>query len=111
MSDHLKWTLPYVQLTKDELRRHWETNFGHTPQEIRAYELVEQYYINCEAYDRTVCTGPITRDGILPIDHRELGKINRNAHDEWVKLSITASYEGISSTDLKLAKLQYLKTH
>ncbi|SOD25205.1 hypothetical protein SAMN05518800_1792 [Variovorax sp. YR752] len=41
--------------------------------------LVKQYIERCEAYDRTVCTGPIGIDGILPATARERGLITRNA--------------------------------
>ena len=39
----------------------------------------ERYYERCESYDRCVCTGPIGRDGILPMTGRELGLIGSNA--------------------------------
>lgn len=43
------------------------------------HELAKEYHEKCEAYDRTVCTGPIGLDGILPANGREAGKICRNA--------------------------------
>lgn len=42
-------------------------------------ELADEYHERCEAYDRTVCTGPVGRDGILPATNSELRLINRNA--------------------------------
>ncbi len=43
-------------------------------------ELAERYRRRTEAFDRTVCTGPIGPDGgILPANGRESSEINRNA--------------------------------
>ena len=44
------------------------------------------YYMACEAYDRTVCTGPIGRDGIQPATAREFGLINQNARREMAEM-------------------------
>lgn len=42
-------------------------------------ELVRQYHERCEAYDRTVCTGPTGRDGVMPATPHERALINLNA--------------------------------
>lgn len=41
--------------------------------------LAKQYHDRCEAYDRSVCTGPVGIDGIMPATARELNLITRNA--------------------------------
>lgn len=41
--------------------------------------LAREYNDRTEAYDRTVCTGPITHGEIRPMNHHELALINRNA--------------------------------
>ena len=46
-----------------------------SPSNSAAFALAEEYNARCEAYDRTVCTGPTTKDGIQPADARELGLI------------------------------------
>lgn len=43
------------------------------------HALADEYHERCEAYDRTVCTGPILDGSIMPIDHRERYLISRNA--------------------------------
>lgn len=56
-----------------------------TPEERKLRELAQQYIERTEAYDRTVCTGPITRGEIMPASIQEGALINRNArkvHDE-----------------------------
>lgn len=62
---------------KKEFERWYLGDFTPTPDPL--HDLVEQYHERTEAYDRTVCTGPIGIDGIMPATPRELGLINRNA--------------------------------
>lgn len=47
-----------------------------------ALGLWRDYYNACEAYDRRVCTGPMSRDGIMPTDPREQGLVNRYAQEQ-----------------------------
>jgi hypothetical protein len=45
------------------------------------HDLANEYHERCEAYDRTVCSGPIGPEGgILRGTPRERGLINRNAY-------------------------------
>lgn len=41
--------------------------------------VAENYVRQTEAYDRTICTGPIGRDGILPATAQERSRSSRNA--------------------------------
>jgi hypothetical protein len=41
--------------------------------------LAEEYHERTEAYDRSVCTGPIRDDGIMPATNEERRSINGNA--------------------------------
>ena len=45
--------------------------------------LVRSYHINCEKFDRQVCTGGYTKDGLaMPMPGtNELARINRHASD------------------------------
>lgn len=43
------------------------------------HDLAVEYYRRTEAYDRSVCTGPVRDGEILPSSHHELALINRNA--------------------------------
>lgn len=38
-----------------------------------------RYYDECEAYDRSVCTGPVCRDGIMPMTARERSLVGQHA--------------------------------
>jgi len=43
------------------------------------FTLAAEYHERTEAYDRTVCTGPIVRGGIMPATAYERVAINRHA--------------------------------
>lgn len=47
--------------------------------DLRLRELAEKYHADCEAFDRTVCTGPIVDGGIMPANAKEGAAINRHA--------------------------------
>ena len=59
------------------LRDHYFGTFEHKPHP--RHDLAIEYYRRTEAYDRTVCTGPIRDGSILPGSHHELAVINRHA--------------------------------
>lgn len=46
------------------------------------YQAAIDYHVNCELYDRRVCTGPLGKDGALPATFREKRLINANAQRE-----------------------------
>lgn len=50
-----------------------------TPTLHPRHALAVEYYRRTEAYDRTVCSGPIRDGSILPGSHHELAVINRRA--------------------------------
>lgn len=58
-------------------RDHYLGTFEPKPHPRHA--LAVEYYRRTEAYDRTVCTGPIRDGSILPATHHELAQINRHA--------------------------------
>lgn len=43
--------------------------------------LAREYHERAEAYDRSVCTGPIVDGSILPVGAREFALVNRHAHE------------------------------
>ena len=53
--------------------------FESSAEDKYLHELAKEYHEKCEAYDRTVCTGPIGRDGILPVNSHERKLICENA--------------------------------
>lgn len=50
-----------------------------TDDERKLRELAEEYHRRTEAYDRTICTGPIKRGAIMPATAWEGSQINRHA--------------------------------
>jgi len=63
------------------------------PPNEELYQRLKAYYDDCEAYDRTVCTGPVIHGEIQPLTHTELHLINRYANQRWRQLRTeTASY-------------------
>jgi hypothetical protein len=72
-----------------------------TARETLALALAQQYIEECESFDRTVCTGPIKRGAILPMNGRELGLICRNAKE--VKKRILRDNPGVTEPELRQA--------
>jgi hypothetical protein len=68
-----------------------------TEHELKAYELAERYHAETEAYDRTVCTGPIRDGSIMPRDYREFGLVNRNAMKVRKQIMEEAAMAGIDA--------------
>lgn len=52
-----------------------------TLREVALYKLATQYHAECEAFDRTVCTGPVINGSIMPATPREMATISRNAKE------------------------------
>lgn len=59
------------------------------------HELAKEYHETTEAYDRTVCTGPIGRDGIFPANSHERGLIGKHARTILKGLTKKARERGI----------------
>lgn len=64
------------------------------------FDLAAEYHRRCEAYDRTVCTGPVTRDGVLPADARQLYLINRHASTILHEIKSRATICGFTNKEL-----------
>ena len=74
-----------------------------TAQENKAHELAERYRDETEAYDRTVCTGPIVDGEIMPNGYYELGLINRNARKVLADLMSEAEQFGVTRQEMQRA--------
>ena len=81
--------------------------FERSPKDNKVYELSRQYHEETEAYDRTVCTGPIRSGSILPMSPKELALINRNASIVLRKLRDVAAQHDISQDELLLGIRRY----
>ena len=83
--------------------------FKLTESELTAYQLVEEYYQKCETYDLTVCTGPLTKDGIMPATRHEFGLINAHSLRLWKETKEKAQAQGIGMRLILEAKGRYLR--
>lgn len=84
----------------DEYRKQYETEWRPTEQERKAAELAERYHRETEAYDRTVCTGPIRAGSVMPIGPHEMALVNRNAIKVRKQIVAEAAQHGISREDM-----------
>lgn len=73
----------------------WE----ESPADRLIHELAKKYHEETEAYDRTVCTGPIIDGSIRPMTPRELGLINKHAFEVRKRITQEALQAGL---DLKV---------
>lgn len=86
-----------------EYRKRFEQEWQPTEQELKAVELAERYHHEAEAYDRTVCTGPVLHGSVMPADHRELALVNGNAARLRKQIMAEAAAHGISAQDMARA--------
>lgn len=67
-------------MTENEFTREMQGTWPERNEEDRyLFDLAEEYHRRIEAYDRTVCTGPIRHGGVMPANDKERVLINRNA--------------------------------
>lgn len=72
-------------------------------------KLADEYHQRAEAYDRTVCTGPMGPDGIMPATHAELAAINRHADQLRRELVDRALRAGFTAEQFKEAMMHYIR--
>ena len=70
-----------------------------TPEETRLRELAAQYHEETEAFDRTVCTGPIRNGSIMPIGPGERAAINRHALAMRKRLGLEVAALGVTEKE------------
>jgi hypothetical protein len=87
----------------NEFRIQHECEFRVSELEIKAAELAERYHRETEAYDRTVCTGPIRDGSIVPINQSQFVLVNRNAHKVRKQIMCEAKQYGIDPQDMARA--------
>ena len=66
-------------------------------------EISRFYYATAEAYDRTVCTGPVKHGSIYPANNHEIVLINRFAAGLLKQCRAYAKQLGYSPEQLKAA--------
>ena len=83
------------------LAEYFQQPYELSDKDLLLIKLAAYYNASTEAYDRTVCTGPIVRGEIQPASPRELALINRNA-SLTIKM-ILASEPGVTRKELHQA--------
>lgn len=95
--------LSSAELGAGDLRQLWQQDWEPTEQDRKAGDLAKRYHDEAEAYDRTVCTGPIRDGSIQPANASELANINRHAHQLKRQIILEATAAGISEGDMRRA--------
>ncbi len=93
------------ELTPEQYRALFQGEFSIEAQDRELVALAEEYDRRTELYDRTVCTGPIGPDGIMPATHAELAAINRHAHQVRRELVDRAVRLGFTEAQFKEAMM------
>lgn len=86
--------------------RHYQGEFTQQPR-TPLDDLAREYYERAEAYDRTVCTGPICDGSILPATGEEFVLINRHAIELHRELARRANQMGHTDQQLRQAMRKY----
>lgn len=77
--------------------------WSYTEKNRKVDDLAKRYYELTEAYDRTVCTGPIVNGSIQPSTPTESVLINRNAKNVIRDLLQQGGHHEITERELKEA--------
>ena len=77
-------------------REYLEVPWTPSPEEKLLRDLAREYHERTEAYDSTVCTGPIVRGGIMPATPEQHALINRHARTVRDELSVEAARLGFT---------------
>lgn len=91
-------------MTPEAFRSAYCGTFEPDPLLPQAVALWRFYYAQCESYDRTVCTGPMGRDGILPATSHETALIGRHARGQWYATWEAAVAAGIPNDTMQRAR-------
>ena len=77
--------------------------FEVTERDMRLHDYATRYHTETETYDRTVCTGPMREDSIMPATPREMGLINCNAKAVRARIEAEATRDGFTREELARA--------
>jgi hypothetical protein len=84
-------------------RADWECEWAPTDKDNKLHELAKRYHDETEAYDRTVCTGPIRDGSVMPIGTRQMALVNRNDIKVRERIMHEAAQHDISRQDIARA--------
>ena len=81
-------------------RADFECEWTPSEKDNKLHELALRYHAETEAYDRTVCTGPIVDGSIQPYGGRQTVLINQHARQVFLRIEAEAARHGISKTEM-----------
>lgn len=97
-------------MDRSEFAHQYLGSFTATERDRVLYEMAEHYHHECEAYDRTVCTGVVGSMGILPRTTREFSLINQHALRVMRRLIRDAEAQGIARDVLHRAIVNHRRS-
>lgn len=81
-------------------RADFKCEWAPSKKDNKMHEMALRYHAETEAYDRTVCTGPIVDGSIQPFGPRQAALINRNARQVFLRILEEAARHGISNSEM-----------
>lgn len=96
-------------LTLDQYRALFQGEFSIEAQDRELVDLAEEYHRRTELYDRTVCTGQIGPDGIMPASIAERQAITKHAHQVRRELVDRALRAGFTEAQFKEAMMHQVR--
>lgn len=97
------------QLTLEQHRALFQGEFSIEAQDRMLVQLAAEYHQRTEAFDRTVCTGPMGHEGIMPANHRQRALINANAQRIRRELVDRAVQAGFTEAQFKEAMMHSIR--
>ena len=95
---------------KEFAREYLGTFEPPSPAYQAAFDIWSDYFRTCEAFDRTVCTGPIGRDGgVLPASPTERALIEKNARVRHAFAAQRLAEAGVDDTTSRRAREDALR--
>lgn len=96
-------------LTDEQYRALFHGQFSIEGQDPDLVKLADEYHQRTEAFDRTVCTGPVGHAGIQPANAREAGLVNASALQIRRELVDRAVHAGFTESQFKEALMHYIR--
>lgn len=96
-------------LTDEQYQALFQGNFSIEGKDPDLVKLADEYHQRTEAFDRTICTGPVGYAGIQPTNAREAALVNDNALRVRRELVDRAMHAGFTEAQFKEALMHYIR--
>lgn len=97
----------FREIDEKHFATQYQCEFRWTEKNRKLHEYAKSYHEQTEAFDRTVCTGPIVNGSIMAATTREAALSSRNARRVRGEIALQAVEHGISSDELNRAIRDY----